>query len=336
VAWLPDDQRDRYLEHIQALVDEKHYEAPFSQIVFEGNAPAEVEKNRALFDLLTSPDSPELARTVQAWLGEPIAIRESVVANFRRQSGSNLLIVGQNDEAALGMTAVAIASLQARLAKVPSKKQSADDATFYLLDFGAVDAPRADFFSTLCQLLPIRVKIGRRRDLEGLMRQLASQVQRRVDADSGNSAPKYLIFYGLQRARDLRQEDSYSLSSMESGATSNPSKDFMSILRDGPEVGVHTLVWCDTLTNLNRNLDRRALREFSMRVVFQMTSEDSANLIDTPVASKLGPYRALFYSEEDGVLEKFRPYAPPSTAWLNWAGEQLKSRSNPPSDKPKT
>jgi hypothetical protein len=62
-------------------------------------------------------------------------------------------------------------------------------------------------------------------------------------------------------------------------------------------VGVHTIVWCDTLTNLNRSLDRRALREFAMRVVLQMSAEDSANLIDTPAASKLGPYRALFYSE---------------------------------------
>lgn len=84
--------------------------------------------------------------------------------------------------------------------------------------------------------------------------------------------------------------------------------------------------WCDTYTNLGRTLDRRALREFAMRVVFQMSAEDSANLIDTPAASKLGTYRALFYSEEEGRLEKFRPYALPSEQWLRWAIEQLPSR----------
>ena len=47
-----------------------------------------------------------------------------------------------------------------------------------------------------------------------------------------------------------------------------------------------------------------------------MSADDSSNLIDTPAASKLGHYRALFHSEELGGLEKFRPYDLPETAWL--------------------
>jgi len=62
-------------------------------------------------------------------------------------------------------------------------------------------------------------------------------------------------------------------------------------------------------------------------VVFQMSAEDSANLIDTPAASKLGPYRALFYSEEEGRLEKFRPYGLPSEAWFAWAGDRLREKA---------
>jgi len=98
-------------------------------------------------------------------------------------------------------------------------------------------------------------------------------------------------------------------------------------LRDGPEIGIHTLVWCDTVTNLNRGLDRRGLREFAMRVVFQMGAEDSANLIDSPAASKLGAHRALFYSEDEGRLEKFRPYAIPIQQWLDWASQNLRRKA---------
>jgi hypothetical protein len=58
------------------------------------------------------------------------------------------------------------------------------------------------------------------------------------------------------------------------------------------------------------------LREFEMRVLFQMSVADSSNLIDSPLASKLGMHRALFHSEEQGRLEKFRPYGLPSEAWL--------------------
>jgi hypothetical protein len=61
-----------------------------------------------------------------------------------------------------------------------------------------------------------------------------------------------------------------------------------------------------------------------MRVAFQMSAEDSSNLIDTPAASKIGQHRALFQNEEDGIMEKFRPYSIPSNEWLSWVGEQLK------------
>jgi hypothetical protein len=142
---------------------------------------------------------------------------------------------------------------------------------------------------------------------------LAEEVQRRIDADDGAGPAIYLLVYGLQRARDLRPSEGFGIPSYgEESPEPDLAGQFGTILRDGPEVGVHALVWCDTVTNLNRSLDRRALREFAMRVVFQMTAEDSANLVDTPAASKLGPYRALFYDEDEGRLEKFRPYALPT------------------------
>ena len=53
-----------------------------------------------------------------------------------------------------------------------------------------------------------------------------------------------------------------------------------------------------------------------MRVLFQMSANDSANLIDSPAATRLGLHRALFYNEHLGTLETFRPYATPDEAWF--------------------
>ena len=100
-----------------------------------------------------------------------------------------------------------------------------------------------------------------------------------------------------------------------------------SIVREGPELGVHTIVWSDTYTNLTRTLDRRFLREFEMPVAMQMGADDSSNLIDTPAASKLGLYRAYFYSEDEARLEKFRPYGLPSDEWITWTKNVLGQRS---------
>jgi hypothetical protein len=48
----------------------------------------------------------------------------------------------------------------------------------------------------------------------------------------------------------------------------------------------------------------------------QMAIADSSTLIDSPLAAKLGMHRAILVTEEDGRVEKFRPYGPPSEAWL--------------------
>ena len=59
-----------------------------------------------------------------------------------------------------------------------------------------------------------------------------------------------------------------------------------------------------------------------------MSTNDSSNLIDSPGGNKLGLYRALAYSEEQGVMEKFRPYAMPEKAWLVQVTEKLKNRKD--------
>lgn len=339
VAWLTDDQHEKYLAQIREFAKQTEHLSPRSQIIFEGNAPAEIDKNRPLGDALTAPPG-ALAFPISAWLGDPIAIRPPVAAAFRRTSGSNLLVVGQSDQAALGIFTSALISLAAQMGRNGERTERYGERTerngerterygersLHVLDFGAVDGLHANFFARLNETLGSAFNLGRRRELPILIDQLAQETRRRMDGET-SGAPIFLLLYGLQRARDLRQEDTMNFSlDADAPNAANPAQQFNTILREGPDVGIFTIVWCDTLTNLNRALDRRALREFAMRVVMQMSAEDSANLIDTPAASKLGPYRALFYNEEEGRLEKFRPYALPSDQWLEWAAQQLKSK----------
>ena len=68
------------------------------------------------------------------------------------------------------------------------------------------------------------------------------------------------------------------------------------------------------------------MREFDLRIVFQMSATDSTNLIDTPAAHKLGLHHAYFYSEEQGILEKFRPYGLPDESWLDRVEEGIRGR----------
>jgi hypothetical protein len=60
-----------------------------------------------------------------------------------------------------------------------------------------------------------------------------------------------------------------------------------------------------------------------MRVLFQMSANDSASLIDNPKASLLGLHRAVFYNAQEGYLETFRPYALPGSEWVEQAARNL-------------
>jgi hypothetical protein len=315
IAWLPQDEHKRYLEAATAKARQAGFQAQ-EQIVFEGNQAAQIENKSRLFSLFLGA-----ARhtTAIAWLGEPIAIKNPPITTvqFRPQSGANLLMVGQQEQEALGMFNTTFTSL---LAQTPSQ-----GAQFHLIDFTPLDAPHAGLLDRLGQLFP-SIRITRRRDLPLLINQIATEIDRRIETESQGLSSIYLGIFGLQRARDLRQEEDFNFYGSEESAP-NPARQFSHILREGPDLKVHTIAWCDTLNNLNRTLERRALREFGMRVVFQMSADDSSNLIDVPQASKLGIHRALLYNEEEGRIEKFRPFDIPSERWLAAVSARLSQKN---------
>ena len=123
-------------------------------------------------------------------------------------------------------------------------------------------------------------------------------------------------------AQDLRFEVR-EINRFDEDAAPNPARQFRKILHEGPALGIHCLLWCDSYNTLNRFIDRQGLEDLEMRVVFQMNANDSSHLIDSPLASQLGVFRAYFYSDADGRMEKFRPYGPPTEAWLQKVRKQL-------------
>ena len=326
VVWLSDEKREEYLRQIQDLARARN-RPPASPIVFEGNLPAVASRNPLLNPLIEAAAWPEPPRFEQAWLGDAIAIKDPTAAVFRPQSGSNLLMVGQNDEAALAMLLMAGLSIAAQ-----HPPRSSGGLRFYLLDGSPVDSSLAGELGKLEGYIPHPVKNVTARELAKVVGDIAAEVERRRDQAAEDLAPIYLLIYDIQRFRDLRKgDDDFGFSSSFGGEDkpASPSKSFTTILKEGPAVGVHSLVWCDSVNNLNRTFDRGGLREFEIRVLFQMSANDSSALIDSPAAGKLGPNRALFYSEEENRIEKFRPYGLPDLKWLERVTSQFRSRPRP-------
>ena len=314
VVWLPDGERDRLLDAIHELAV-KSDKAQMAPIVFEGNAPADLQGNALLRKVL---DAAPLAAPAagRCWLGAPNAIKGPTEVVFHRQSGQHLLITGQREEASLTMLGLSLLAL--------AGQYPAGTAQFIFLHSTTPGTPEAEFIDQLAAAVPA-VTLVRPNEAASAVATLHEDLKARALEGAAAGVSTYVFIHGLHRFKKLRQEDDFSFS-MDSDSTASPGAQFNEIITEGSSQGIHLLVSLDTFNNVNRSFNRKALTEFEMRVVFQMSANDSASLIDSPAAGNLGLHRALFYNEHDGTLETFRPYAAPDSIWLERTAKSLTSR----------
>ncbi len=280
-AWLPDEHRNEMLDR---LPPDPRDRPP--TVVFEGNKPAEFEKSLEAFNkAYAERTSPKLL------LGDAVAIAPPAAPSLTRRSGDNLLVVGPQSEPAIGM----LVSAAVTFAMTPS-------ARVVFVDPTPEDDPQHGvaqaFFNA--KGLPIEVlPVSAAGDAVSEMNQLVEE-----RGDSGGD-PVLLVLAGLHRMRSLRKSDDYGFSLEET--PSSPDKDLANMLLEGPAKGIWCATWCDNLSNLERAMDRSAIREFGLRVLMQMSASDSTMLMDKSTASTLGENRALLVDDVSGESVKFRP-----------------------------
>ena len=313
VLWISEDQRQTVLNKLSNKAQDSELKLPRKLFCFEGNLPANFDNNQDAQSFLKTKKKAPLPTI---FFGEPNAIKNETQLNFPAQSGRNLLIIGQNPESALAIQTLSLLTLKAQQ----------PEARFYILDGSPADFRQKEILAQTAAELNSKYEpschVVEYRDIETTISKLKRELETAIDSRE-NPIPTYFIVFQAQRIKPLRNEDDFDFS-FDDEPKANSGKDFADILEKGPEFGWHTLLYCDSENNLNRTLNRKSLREFEPRVLFQMSQNDSLSLIDSPDASRLGLYTALYCNEQEGQLEKFRPYALPAIdqiqGWLNPTG----------------
>ena len=119
--------------------------------------------------------SPAIAKAPAAWLGDPVAIKDPTAAVFRPLGGANLLVIGQNEEAARGLFAAACLAwrrsyrLSADCASAeawtrhPDARAAPRESAFTILDGTPDDADDAEYFAEVRREAARRGRAGRGR-----------------------------------------------------------------------------------------------------------------------------------------------------------------------------
>lgn len=311
IVWLPDQIRDEWLDKAEKVAAEK--KVTVEPIIFEGNAPASVRDNPVLRSLLDTPTL-KPTKSPRIFLGAPNSIKGPSEAVFQRQSGNHLLIVGQREEAALAMLVTAQIALAAQHAK--------GSARIFVFDCNPQDSNEARMLDRVAGALA-GIRIVSAADTPLIISELATELDRRNENPGGDSPTNFLLIHGLQQNKKLRFDEEASFSLDPSTSAGNPGLLFNKLICEGATQGFHVIATCDTYNNVMRTLSRKALSEFEMRVVFQMSANDSASLIESPAANNLGLHRAILYNGQQGWTETFRPYALPDDAWVAEAGQKI-------------
>ena len=282
-------------QRLDDLTKTNNWQRKQKLIIFKGSDPSYLEANESITQ--TIPEAKP--KILNLWVGEPVTIAEDVFTTLRMQSGSNLLVVGADEDTALR---IIIASLLSIIAH-----HKRETARFYFLNFVNIDsdiyAKPKEYFESI----PFSTHFGTNRDAKKYLLEIKSEIEKRLENDELIEGNIYLTILSLQRGRCLRK-DGYSLS--EEGEL------LSFVLKEGPDVGVFTIMYVDLLNNLERTFDYKVLNEFSQRIALQMSADDSRNLLDCDSASKLSLNRAFYYDEVECILQKFRPYTLPNSNWV--------------------
>ena len=277
------------------------------QVVFEGHRSAQWNGD----DLDNVMQANAESKSPVAILGDSVSIEPAVTVSFPNLSGRNALMVGTNDRLIASTMGMMIASLHRESVLRSTDRETQKSVPQWTLLDGAVDDGDLSRIAPLMRQLASDSCIVNSRNLSVGLEPLHEEMQARLsEANESNEIqrPKFLVVNQLGKLRDLRKSDDFGFGMDSESEGTKPDQMLSAILRDGPGVGIFTLLTIDSYGSLSRMLARQSIHDLELRILGQMSSNDSNHLMDSAVANRLGANVLLVFDETSGKFQKFRPF----------------------------
>ncbi len=144
------------------------------------------------------------------------------------------------------------------------------------------------------------------RDLDGFMESLQKELENRLNDPQTQHPTKLVCIANLSRFRELRKGDDLPTETMV-GAR-NLMRYFQICSRMGLESG-YSFGFGRYCGNTFSLAFEQSIRDGELRVLMQMSANDSNQLIDSNIANRLEAHVALIQDDMDGKPIKFRPFS---------------------------
>lgn len=290
------------------------------------------DNNYSIFNQFVTLNAATYKTPGRLYIGEPLSVSNSMAMDFSRSEYSNLLMIGGDAEKARSMFAFSILSLCINY-KIAHQK-APEKPFIYLFNCKPLDDSYfKDTPKLLAEFLPEYIQYVRCGD-ESEIQSIVSQMYENVsDGASTLETDKYFFVFGYQRAEELKSEiqlsqseDIDSLFNIMPSSSSNSrlslKEMFRTIVKNGAQKGVHTLIWQDSFNALYQD-DKDMMSYFSMKIAFDMSAEEYSRFVSANDVSLMSENNAIYYNRARDN-QKFRPYQSPDEEWLKNISEKLK------------
>lgn len=247
----------------------------------------------------------EFPREVGIYLGESISIADlDVHVPLTTDSNNNILIIGGEPNVA---KSIACFSMVSAIGCHTEKSCSVNLLNFMMEDDPVQGLFRGEWFSGVpeyCNLQEARSAD----EVKNQLQAIKEQIETRKNDSSLPLSHIFLDIFEFQRGR------MFDGTGPRGDMPSECTRLLEFILKNGPMVGVFTILQVDNIDNLKK-IAYSAQNLFCHRIALQMPEQESDKIVGSTAANKLlvlnrpaTKYRALYYNNIKNSTTKFKPY----------------------------
>ncbi len=226
------------------------------RFVFDGKTVSNLGSNSYFIESLSEMDINQ--DHLITYIGVPMFIRENhSYFTFRKAIASNLLICGTDITGAL--TSMALINYQL------SQTMENNDVkeSLFIADYFSESSDATCYLRTFAQLSGIQYL--QKKELEPTIDRIEAILKKRIDDDMSGIEEEHSLIVGtvayIQNAPDMRKNQFNQASKL--------SAKIQNILKNGPDYGIHLIVYAYNYKGLSDVLDTSFISSFGNRVILQ-------------------------------------------------------------------
>ena len=249
------------------------------RFIFRGDTLSNIRKENHVIN------NPEMLKykALRLWIGEPVKMEPDFHIDIKQSTAQNLILIGSNNDGASVFSSILYSK---------NFQQNKVEKTFIINPLSDVDEGFEGFQKSYGK--NIDDKIFKPNQIDELFDELLEILAQRK---SSNEAHKTIVCFinSLNKIQRLRDDNILY-------------DKLFTLLNEGAEYGIHFILHCDSVNNLNRTPVSRDLSFFNHRIIFEMNQDAYYKIIGSYQIKQLKPNRMVYYSDELGVHQIIKPY----------------------------